>query len=264
MAKNIGLIKISGKVGDLQFFKKDGKSYVGLTSSISKERILKDPAFKRTRENMAEFGGAAKVSKSIRQFLIPMKKLIEKDLHQSMVKLVREVINDGAGVRGKRTVLFSANFDKVEGLELNKSSKVGEVLFASIDITSNAQRNQLTMTIKEFLPSDYMLTPEGATHFRIHVAGMALSNFAPVGPKVVYKPTNPTQHGIFSKTSSAELPIEDLLTGGLVLTTSLPNSPVLAADVSLVSFVAIEFVQEVNGVFYTLASNNAIRIEKLF
>lgn len=264
MAKNIGLIKISGKVGDLQFFKKDGKSYVKLASSITKDQIMKDPAFKRTRENMAEFGGSATVSKSIRQFLIPMKKLIEKDLHQTLVKLVRDIINDGAGPRGKRTVLFSTNFDKVEGLELNKSSKVSEILYVSIDITSNADRNELTLTIEEFLPTDYMSIPDGATHFRIHVAGMALSNFAPVGPKVQYKPTNPVQHGIFSKTSSTELPIEDLVTGGLVLTTSLPNDPVLAADVTLVSFVAVEFVQEVNGVFYTFASNNAIRIEKLF
>lgn len=264
MAKNIGLIKISGKVGDLQFFKKDGKSYVGLTSSLSKDRILKDPAFKRTRENMAEFGGSASVSKSIRGHMVPLKKVTDKNLHLTMVKLIREIINEGSGPRGRRTVDFSTNFDKMDGVDLNKGSQVGEVLYANFSVTTNASRNSLTMTIDEFLPSDYMLIPEGATHYKIHIAGLALSNFAPVGPKVLYKPTNAVQHGIFSKTASTELSVEDLLTGGLVLTTSFPNAPVLAADVSLVSFVAVEFLQEVNGVFYTFASNNAVRIEKLF
>ncbi|TNF48602.1 MAG: hypothetical protein EP305_05155, partial [Bacteroidetes bacterium] len=98
MAKNIGLIKISGKVGDLQFFQKDGKTYVGLTSSISKDRIIKDPAFKRTRENMAEFGGAAGVSKAIREYLVPLKGLFEKGLHTRMVAMIRELINAGSGV----------------------------------------------------------------------------------------------------------------------------------------------------------------------
>jgi len=264
MAKNIGLIKISGKVGDLQFFKKEGKSYVGLSSNISKERIQKDPAFKRTRENMSEFGGAAKVSKSIREYLIPLKSLIEKQLHNRVTSMVRQLINVGSGDRGKRAVEFSANQTEVNGFELNKSTKVSEVMFTSNTLVTNADRNQLILTIEEFLPSDYLLIPEGATHFRVHLAGLAISDFAPVGPKNKYLPINETQHGAFIKDETSPIPVSSLVTGGITLTVDLPGAPVLAPEVSLAGFIGIEFLQDVNGTFYQLASNNALRIEKLF
>ena len=264
MAKNIGLIKISGKVGDLQFFQKDGKTYVGLTSSVSKDRIIKDPAFKRTRENMSEFGGAAGVSKSIREHLIPLRGLIEKGLHTRLVQIIRYLINSGSGVRGKRAVEFSLNQSELAGYDLNASTKVSEVLHIGVQITANAERNELVLTVPEFLPADYMLIPEGATHVRFILAGMALSDFAPIGPKNKYKETNAAQHGIFAAEVGTLLPVEQLVTGGVSMTVNLPGAPVLDSDVSLVAFLGVEFLQEVNGLVYSFASNNAIRIERLF
>jgi len=264
MAKNVGLIKISGKVGDLQFFNKDGKSYVGLTSNVSKERIKKDPAFKRTRENMAEFGGAAGVSKNIREFLIPLKSLFEKNLHARFTSIIRLMINAGSGVRGKRAVEFSLNQDELLKYELNVKSKVSEVMFATMEVTTNAGRNQAVLNVDEFLPLDYLLIPEGATHYKIHLAALSVSNFEPQGVKSKYKPLNAAQHGLFEASSTAELSVDSLATGGLSLTVDLPGTPTLDPEVSLFTFVGIEFLQEVNGTFYQFASNNAIRIEKVF
>jgi len=264
MAKNIGLIKISGKVGDLQFFKKDGKSYVGLSSNISKERILKDPAFKRTRENMAEFGGAAAVSKNLREYLIPLRNLFEKNLHTRITSMVRLMINAGSGVRGKRAVEFSLNQDELNGFELNKRSKVSEVLYADLQMTANAARNQAVLTIQEFLPSDYLLIPEGATHYKIHLAALSAANFGPQGVKSKYKALNAAQHGLFATISTAELTVDSAEVGGITLTADLPGAPTLDPDVSLFTFVGIEFLQEINGDFYQFATNNAVRIEKLF
>ena len=264
MAKNIGLIKISGKVGDLQFFSKDGKTYVGLKSGVSNERIQKDPAFKRTRENMAEFGGAAGVSKAIRAELIPLRSLFEKNLHTRLTSIVRLMMNAGTGVRGKRAVEFSLNQDELSGYELNVKSKVSEILFTSIDLTTNAGRNQAVLDIAEFLPSDYLLVPEGATHYKIHLAALSVSDFAPLGVKSIYKPVNPAQHGMFITASTAELTVDSAEIGGINLVVDLPGAPTLAADVSLFTFVGIEFLQEINGTFYQFATNNAIRIEKVF
>lgn len=264
MAKNIGLIKISGKIGDLQFFRKDGKAYVKTASSLDKNRIEKDPAFKRTRENMAEFGGSAKVSKRIREALIPIKSLTESSLHNRLTSLIRKTMNLGSGQRGKRAVEFSLNQDMIKGFELNKHSKVSEILYAPVDVTANADQNQLVLHIAEFLPSDYLLVPEGATHFRIHLAGLALSDFAPAGASNTYLPLNDVQHGLFAHELTAELPVDALVTGGISLTVDLPGAPVLTAEVSLVAMVGIEFLLEINSDFYLFATNNAIRIDKLF
>lgn len=264
MAKNIGLIKISGKVGDLQFFQKDGQTYVGLSSSLSKDRIKKDPAFKRTRENMAEFGGAATVSKAIRQKLIPIAGLIESGLHARFTSILREIMNAGSGARGQRAVQFTANGSDLEGFELNKTTRLGEVMLTTNTIASNTDRNQLVLDVAEFLPDDYLMIPEGATHFKIHLAGLAMSDFEPVGPKNKYKPINAAQHGLFDNTESALLSVDALVTGGVQLTINLPGAPVLTPDVALAAIVGIEFLQEVNGTFYQFASNNAVQILKLF
>lgn len=56
MAKVNGIIKIEGTVEDLTFYKKDGKNFVRKKGGISKERIMNDPNFVRTRENGSEFG----------------------------------------------------------------------------------------------------------------------------------------------------------------------------------------------------------------
>jgi len=264
MAKNVGLIKISGKVGDLQFFNKDGNSYVGLKSGVSKERIEKDPVFKRTRENMAEFGGSAGVSKNIRDFLIPLKSLFEKNLHARFTSLIRRMINLGSGARGKRRVEFSLNQEELTHYELNSKSKVSEIIYANMDIVPNAERNQAVLTIDEFLPSDYLLIPEGATHYKVHLAALSISDFAPQGVKSSYKPLNTAQHGLLDMVSTAELTIDSAAAGGITLTVNLPGTPTLGTDVSLFTFIGIEFLQGVNGSFYQLASNNAIRIEKVF
>lgn len=213
---------------------------------------------------MAEFGGSASVSKSIRQFLIPLKNLIEKQLHQRFTSLIRILMNEGSGDRGKRKVEFSLNQSEVDGFELNKSAKVSEVLFTTNTLVANVDRNQLSLTIDEFLPGDYLLIPEGATHFKVHLAGLAISDFEPVGPKSKYRPVNTAQHGLFVKDATAELPLSSLIVGGIALTVDLPGTPILAPEVSLAGFIGIEFLQEVNGTFYQFASNNAIRIEKLF
>jgi hypothetical protein len=264
MAKNIGLIKISGKVGDLQFFQKDGKTYVGLTSSVSKDRILKDPAFKRTRENMAEFGAAATISKAIREKIIPLSGLIEKNLHARLMAPLRALIDLGSGVRGKRMAEFSLYGEDLVGFELNKNTKMSEVMLITGDVVTNADRNQLVYTLPEFMPVDYLQVPAGATHFRVYLAGLSLSDFGPVPPKNKYRATNAAQNGIFAVEASTLLSVDDLVTGGLSLTVNLPGAPVLDTDVKLVAFVGIEFVQEINGLFYQFASNNAIRIDRLF
>lgn len=264
MAKNIGLIKISGKVGDLQFFQKEGKTYVGLTSQLSKDRIMKDPAFSRTRENMSEFGGAAAVSKSLRNSLIPLRALIDSGLHSRFVGLIRQTINLGTGARGERRVEFSLNQEELVGFELNKNTKVSETVLTTNTLVANVDRNQLTLDVEEFLPSDYLMFPEGTTHFRMILAGLSISDFEPVGLKKKYRPINTEQHGLFVKESTAELPINTLVAGGLTLTADLPGAPVLDPDVLLAAFLGIQFLQEVNGVYYALAAHNALRIEKVF
>jgi len=72
MAKQKGIIKLKGTIGDITFYKsKDG--YIAREKGgIDARRIATDPAFQRTRENGAEFGRAGKAGKTLRTALRPL------------------------------------------------------------------------------------------------------------------------------------------------------------------------------------------------
>ena len=63
MAKNSSLIKISGTLGDLTFYRMDGKDIVRRKTSLNKKRVKSDPAFKNSRKSSAVFGAASSLAK---------------------------------------------------------------------------------------------------------------------------------------------------------------------------------------------------------
>ena len=68
MAKQIGVVKYKGTIGDIRHFKIKGMSgnFAGMNGGATAEQIKNGASFVRTRENMNEFAGCATVGKSIR------------------------------------------------------------------------------------------------------------------------------------------------------------------------------------------------------
>ena len=66
MARQKGIIKLKGTIGDISFYKTSDGHLAREKGSIDASRIANDPAFQRTRENGSEFGRAGKGGKVIR------------------------------------------------------------------------------------------------------------------------------------------------------------------------------------------------------
>lgn len=66
MARQKGLIRLLGRIGNVTFYEKNGETYARLSEGIDGDLIKTDRRFRRARENMAEFGGAAKAGKALR------------------------------------------------------------------------------------------------------------------------------------------------------------------------------------------------------
>src|SRR5690554_3843282 len=66
MARQKGIIKLKGTIGDISFYKTTDGHLAREKGGVEKERIMNDPAFQRTRENGSEFGRAGKGGKLIR------------------------------------------------------------------------------------------------------------------------------------------------------------------------------------------------------
>jgi len=66
MARQEGIIKLNGRIGDLTFYKTRNGYLARDKGGVDASRIANDPRYQRTRENMAEFGRATKAGKFFR------------------------------------------------------------------------------------------------------------------------------------------------------------------------------------------------------
>ena len=66
MARQKGIIKLKGTLGDITFYKSADGYLAREKGGIDAARIATDPKFQRTRENGEEFGTAGKAGKMLR------------------------------------------------------------------------------------------------------------------------------------------------------------------------------------------------------
>ena len=264
MAKNKSIIKLEGTLGDITFYNKNGQNLAKLKSEVSKARILKDPSYARTRENMSEFGGSAKVGKSIRlAFANFLKTFASRYITSRLTGLCLKVIGrDPTGNRGQRSFELLANKDVMVGYDLNDDS-VGAVFFPPYTHSVNTDRNEVTMDIPAFDPSTYVIPPQGTTHFKVILAVGAVSNHTYDITTKEYAAVNATENSLNASADSGYLSIFNPV-AATQLVASLPGAPVLSTDSSLMVAVGIRFSQEVNGQQYPLYSDDAMRIDEVF
>lgn len=65
MAKQAGLIKITGTIDNITFYEMNGNFYCRMKSSLTKRRFMTDPAFANSRRNARWFGEASKSASRI-------------------------------------------------------------------------------------------------------------------------------------------------------------------------------------------------------
>src|SRR4051812_34086677 len=108
MGKLRGVIKMKGTMANVTFAKTTDDIIVKEKTEISKQRILTDPAYQRTRETMAEFGNAGKAAKLMRAALSPvLPPTRDKRLTARLQRLLFRVVRtDADNPRGSRQVWF--------------------------------------------------------------------------------------------------------------------------------------------------------------
>src|ERR1700751_6121853 len=106
MARQKGLIKLKGTIGDIPFYKTQDGHLAKEKTSLDGSRIATDPNFARTRENGREFGAAAKDGKLLRDALRTfMLGAHDKRVTSRLTKLFVKILkNDATSIRGFRTV----------------------------------------------------------------------------------------------------------------------------------------------------------------
>lgn len=235
MARQKGIIKLKGTIGDITFYKsKDG--YIAREKNdIDAKRIATDPAFQRTRENGAEFGRAGKAGKILRTALRSLLtnssdgKMVGR-LTQQMVKVIQA---DQTSVRGLRNVI-DGEAELLTGFEFNIDGKLGTSLFAPYVGTIDRVSGAITIDIDPFVPENMIAAPSGSTHFKIISAGAEID----FETETYVEAHSETAILAWDATATVAINMANAVT---------PNS-----TKPLFSALGVEYYQEVNGQMYPL------------
>ncbi|MGV9003817.1 hypothetical protein [Flavobacterium sp.] len=239
MPKQKGIIKIEGTLDDITFFKRKDVYLARIKGGVSKERIMKDPAFKRTRENMSEFANTAKAGKTLRSACtVLIKSAFDGTLVQRLTKVFAAVKNmDIHSSRGLRSVskgLATAGGKMaLKGFDFNIKSALTSILFAPYALDTADGK----ITIEDLVPLDMLNYPPHASHvsFRSGFMNLDIEN----------------NISTIRYSTATTLPL-DMTVSTVVLTpTAVP--PGTGQDYYLL---LVEFFQEVNGVLYALNNGN--------
>ena len=248
MAKQKGIMKLEGTIGDITFYKSKDGYLAKEKGGIPADRIANDPAFQRTRENGAEFGRAGTAGKVLRNALRAVlqnskdSRMVSR-LTTEMVKVIQE---DATNPRGQRNVI-DGEAEFLEGFEFNKNGKLGTTLFAPFTSVIDRVTGVLTVNVPAFVPFNMVAAPGGATHFKIVSSGAEID----FENEVFVVDTKVT--GILPWDANPTAVI------------NLDNAVTAASTHPLFLALGIEFYQEVNGQMYPLKNGafNALSLVKV-
>jgi hypothetical protein len=264
MSKQKGIIKLVGNIGGMSFYTSNGEYLARTAGGPTKERIATGANFVRTRENNAEFGGAAKVGKAFRTALSSVIQTMGgSTLTASLTRLFKAINAKSSGIRGQRPIALSANKAQAKGLELNNKVSFSSVFNAPYTVTTDADRAETAFTIPAFIPINFINAPAGATGFRIAAAVGWLSDYSFDQSTLSYEPEVPDQNSLGITAYSTIQPITNTGTT-ITLTAVSPGGLIPEANVSVIACLGIEFYQKVDNVDYLLAQGNAMRIVEVF
>lgn len=262
MAKVRALFHISGNLGGANFFERDGKQYARNTSSLKKDRVMTDPRFIRSRENMNEFGGASIAGKAFRSALSEIKKaFFNPYLTGRVTSLFQSCFAAGQGARGYRNLYFLPNQNRLSGFSFG-DKKLAALSFANNqNLSTTANRNQIEWSIPAFIPNEEVSPPQGADHFRFVFALVCMSDYIWQNKKWV--PQEPDLNGYSQIMFSPLLSLNvSQPASQMANAISMPQLP--GPNTTLFAICGIQFLQEIDGKNYPLIQGNALHIASIF
>lgn len=172
MAKQGGIIPIKGTIGNITFFKSKDGFLVRQKGGATAGQIASDPAYKRTRENNAEFGRSCKSGKLMRSaFGSLLQNVSDGKMVGRLVKKMMEVIHaDATSKRGQRNVI-DGEAELLQDFDFNTNAVLNICLKANCISSIDRTTGVMNVSIPSYITEKELLLPGGATHYKILIAG---------------------------------------------------------------------------------------------
>tara|TARA_A100000171_G_C2139555_1_gene153643 strand:- start:2645 stop:3409 length:765 start_codon:yes stop_codon:yes gene_type:complete len=239
MARQKGIIKLEGTIGDVSFYKSKDGYLAREKGGVDAERIKNDPAFQRTRENGSEFGRAGKAGKTLRTALrLLIQNASDGKVASRLTKeMMRVLKTDATSNRGERTV-SGGEQALLKGFDFNVTGKLAATLYAQYEVDLDRAAGTSSISFDDFIPANTIAFPGGATHMKL-VAGLAEVDFI-------------NEAFLFERAESGMIVLGQNPVQGLSLDAAFTADSAL--DLFLV--LGIEFYQDVNGNMYPLKNGS--------
>lgn len=248
MGRQESVVQFSGSIGNLSFYKTEDGYLARKKGGVTAKRIKNDPAYARTRENIAEFARAGRAAKLLRAAFRSVISTssdgrVTSRLISEMMKVLRE---DAVNPRGQRNVIDGEAI-LLQGFQFNRNATLESTLNVLFESSIDRETGTMVVDIPAFAPASKISVPDGATHFQLKAGGAAIDfeNFT-------YS---------IAETASPVMEINNAVQGPLQL--SLAVTPGSVNPLFLVF--GVEYLQLVNGANYPLNNGafNAIAIVKV-
>jgi hypothetical protein len=267
MARQKGVIKYVGTLGDIRHFKIKGQEgyFAGMIGGPTGDQVLTAPEFERTRENMNEFGACAKAGKAVRTGLTQlMKQMSDSQVTGRLTSIMKKInLEDQTEARGYRKIEISSQQRYLRGFEFDKNISFNGIFNAPYSVTSTAGRDSGSFIVPSFNPSNLISAPSGATHFRLITAVSVVSDFEYNAITNSYDPMHPELNELNDTKYSGFLSLSEIVPA-TTLTATLPGGAAGTTDTSVLQSIGIEFHQKVGGNYYLFASGDCLKIEEVF
>lgn len=235
MAKQKGPIKLQGRIGGLSFYESQNEHLVKETGGPSREQVLKQDNFERTRENADEFGPCSKAGRLIRKALEGAEKnLMDKTAYFRLTeRLTRVKKSDSQSRRGNRNISFG-QLSILERFEFREDARLSDSFFARYEASWDRVAGTCTITIPPFIPDACISVPPHATRVKL----MAVALEVDFEKKYARK----------AESSSEALRLNNQLTDPITLTCSFEG----ATERSLILVLGLQFMEEYNDICYPM------------
>lgn len=179
MARLKGPIQFIGSLGGLHsYYNKSIKAYVVATNGgASKELIMNNPAFARTRENMSEFKGCGMWASLLRQSLAPLSHLYSGYYFSDIMSLAKKIQNcDDVNRKGFRSIESHRFPDGFRMIKFNKEKPLERICMFDPHVTFSEDKKTVALHIAQLRPYSLIHWPSRFMSFRFSLVAVQLAD----------------------------------------------------------------------------------------
>jgi hypothetical protein len=264
MSTQVGIVKLEGKIDGVSFYRSGGKYLARMANGPDKKRIKRDPAFRRTRENNLEFGGAAKAASAFRASVSPVLKLADSRVTSRLIANFREINRRGEGERGKRPINLSQHRAQLANFDFNINLLVSSLFTGMVTAEHREDRLHASLKIEDVVISKVTNGPVGATHVRFTQLLGAVSDYVYDEFLEQYVPVKDSMDFHTVVNHSDYFSLKEKTPVSFALSSMLTGNPSLTDNASVIQCFGILFYQQVGNDFEVMKNGSAVKVLKIF